>query len=49
MLEVLQYGDDSEFAKSWRIPEFTQEENEVDDYSMIFRDDVPSDISLNDI
>ncbi|KAI3701668.1 hypothetical protein L6452_26910 [Arctium lappa] len=49
VLEVLQYGDDSEFAKSWRIPEFTQEENEMDDYSMIFGYDVPSDISLDDI
>ncbi|KAJ9550861.1 hypothetical protein OSB04_014906 [Centaurea solstitialis] len=49
VLEVLQYGDDSEFAKSWRILEFTQEENEMDDYSMIFGYDVPSDISLDDI
>ncbi|KVI01391.1 Concanavalin A-like lectin/glucanase, subgroup [Cynara cardunculus var. scolymus] len=49
VLEVLQHGDDSEFAKSWRIPEFTQEENEMDDYSMIFGYDVPSDISLDDI
>ncbi|GJR19964.1 probable receptor-like serine/threonine-protein kinase [Tanacetum coccineum] len=49
VLEVLQFGDESKFAKSWRKPEPTQEENEMDDYSMIFGYDVPSDISLDDI
>ncbi|KAL8265158.1 hypothetical protein R6Q59_023288 [Mikania micrantha] len=49
VLEVLQYGDESKFAKSWRVPKITQEENEMDDYSMIFGYDVPSDISLDDI
>ncbi|KAF5813202.1 putative protein kinase RLK-Pelle-RLCK-VI family [Helianthus annuus] len=49
VLEVLQSGNESEFAKSWDIPKFKQEENEMDDYSMIFGYDVPSDISLEDI
>ncbi|KAI3805511.1 hypothetical protein L1987_27953 [Smallanthus sonchifolius] len=49
VLEVLQYGDESKFAKSWRIPNSKQVEDEMDDYSMIFGYDVPSDISLDDI
>ncbi|XP_076945781.1 putative receptor-like serine/threonine-protein kinase At5g57670 [Bidens hawaiensis] len=50
VLEVLQYGNESKFAKSWRIlPKFTEDDNEMDDYSMIFGYDVPSDISLDDI
>nr|XP_043630612.1 probable receptor-like serine/threonine-protein kinase At5g57670 [Erigeron canadensis] len=49
VLEVLQLGDDSNFAKNWTIPKVAQDENEMDDYSMIFGYDVPSDISLDDI
>ncbi|KAK9076804.1 hypothetical protein SSX86_005138 [Deinandra increscens subsp. villosa] len=49
VLEVLQYGDESNFTKSWRVSKFKQEEIENDDYSMIFGYDVPSDISLDDI
>ncbi|XP_076921661.1 putative receptor-like serine/threonine-protein kinase At5g57670 [Bidens hawaiensis] len=50
VLAVLQYGNESKFAKSWRIlPKFTEDDNEMDDYSMIFGYDVPSDISLDDI
>ncbi|CAH1449355.1 unnamed protein product [Lactuca virosa] len=49
VLEVLQYGDDSNFTKSWRIPKYTQEGNEMDDYSMIFGYDVPQDICLDEM
>ncbi|XP_076954916.1 putative receptor-like serine/threonine-protein kinase At5g57670 [Bidens hawaiensis] len=49
VLEVLQYGNESKFAKTWRIPKFTEDDNEMNDYSMIFGYDVPSDISLDDI
>ncbi|CAN4113352.1 unnamed protein product [Withania somnifera] len=47
VLELLRYGDDSEAAKSWRIPKFTSDE--VDDYSMIFGYDLPSDLILEDL
>ncbi|KAL4564258.1 hypothetical protein LXL04_028316 [Taraxacum kok-saghyz] len=49
VLEVLRYGDDSNFTKSWRIPKDTQEGIEMDDYSMIFGYDVPHDISLDEM
>ncbi|KAK4374514.1 hypothetical protein RND71_005191 [Anisodus tanguticus] len=47
VLELLRYGDDSEAARSWRIPKFTSEE--VDDYSMVFGYDLPSDLILEDL
>ncbi|WJX96685.1 hypothetical protein P8452_77854 [Trifolium repens] len=46
VLELLTSGQDYEVGKSWRIPKFTSDE--LDDYSMIFGYDVPSDISLED-
>ncbi|KAK7265306.1 hypothetical protein RJT34_32924 [Clitoria ternatea] len=46
VLELLTSGQDSEVGKSWRIPKFTSDE--LDDYSMVFGYDVPSDISLED-
>ncbi|GMY35438.1 putative receptor-like serine threonine-protein kinase [Fagus crenata] len=46
VLELLTNGQDSELEKSWRIPKFTSDE--LDDYSMVFGYDVPSDISLED-
>ncbi|KAK7847149.1 putative receptor-like serine/threonine-protein kinase [Quercus suber] len=46
VLELLTSGHDSGVAKSWRIPKFTSDE--LDDYSMVFGYDVPSDISLED-
>ncbi|KAK1429901.1 hypothetical protein QVD17_12229 [Tagetes erecta] len=49
VLEVLQYGDESKFAKIWRVHNFQEQESEMDDYSLIFGYDVPSDISLDDI
>ncbi|KAK4337570.1 hypothetical protein RND71_042057 [Anisodus tanguticus] len=47
VLELLRYGDDSEAARSWRIPKFTSDE--VDDYSMVFGCDLPSDSILEDL
>ncbi|XP_016579660.2 probable receptor-like serine/threonine-protein kinase At5g57670 isoform X2 [Capsicum annuum] len=47
VLELLRYGDDSEAARSWRIPKFTSDE--VDDYSMVFGYDLPSDLILEDL
>ncbi|XP_059636244.1 probable receptor-like serine/threonine-protein kinase At5g57670 isoform X2 [Cornus florida] len=47
VLELLTYGDDSEIAKSWRMPKFTAEE--MDDYSMVFGYELPSDILLEDM
>lgn len=44
---MLRYGDDSEAARSWRIPKFTSDE--VDDYSMVFGYDLPSDLILEDL
>ncbi|XP_057415860.1 probable receptor-like serine/threonine-protein kinase At5g57670 isoform X2 [Lotus japonicus] len=46
VLELLTSGQDSEVGKSWRIPKFTSDE--LDDYSMVFGYDVPSDVSLED-
>ncbi|XP_027368772.1 probable receptor-like serine/threonine-protein kinase At5g57670 [Abrus precatorius] len=46
VLELLTSGQDKEVGKSWRIPKFTSDE--LDDYSMVFGYDVPSDISLED-
>jgi len=46
VLELLTSGEDSEVGKSWRIPKFTSDE--LDDYSMVFGYDVPSDLSLED-
>ncbi|PIN01302.1 Serine/threonine protein kinase [Handroanthus impetiginosus] len=47
VLQLLTYGQDSEAARSWRIPKFTSDE--MDDYSMIFGYDLPSDLALEDI
>ncbi|KAG5563769.1 hypothetical protein RHGRI_000089 [Rhododendron griersonianum] len=47
VLELLTIGNDSEVARSWRMPKFTSDE--MDDYSMVFGYDLPSDISLEDI
>lgn len=46
MLELLTNGLDSDVAESWRIPKFSSDE--VDDYSMVFGYEVPTDISLED-
>ncbi|KAE8056791.1 hypothetical protein FH972_013530 [Carpinus fangiana] len=46
VLELLTGGQDTEVAESWRIPKFTSDE--LDDYSMVFGYDVPSNISLED-
>ncbi|XP_027072379.1 probable receptor-like serine/threonine-protein kinase At5g57670 [Coffea eugenioides] len=46
VLELLTFGNDSEEARSWRIPKFTSDE--MDDYSMVFGYQLPSDISLED-
>ncbi|XP_052198694.1 probable receptor-like serine/threonine-protein kinase At5g57670 [Diospyros lotus] len=47
VLELLTYGDESEVSQSWRMPKFTSEE--MDDYSMVFGYELPSDITLEDI
>ncbi|KAL7224598.1 hypothetical protein ACSBR1_025964 [Camellia fascicularis] len=47
VLEPLTYGNDSEDARSWRMPKHKSEE--IDDYSMIFGYDLPSDFSLEEI
>ena len=39
-------GHDSDVAKSWRMPKFTSDE--LDDYSMVFGYEVPTDISLEE-
>lgn len=39
-------GHDSDVAKSWRMPKFTSDE--LDDYSMAFGYEVPTDISLEE-
>ncbi|KAL3746120.1 hypothetical protein ACJRO7_015125 [Eucalyptus globulus] len=46
VLELLNNGLDSDVAKSWRIPKFFSDE--MDDYSMVFGYEVPTDISLED-
>ncbi|KAH9806055.1 putative receptor-like serine/threonine-protein kinase [Citrus sinensis] len=46
VLELLTSGHDSEFAKSWRMPEFTSDE--LDDCSMFFGYEVPTDIDLEE-
>ncbi|KAJ7955745.1 Receptor-like kinase [Quillaja saponaria] len=46
VLELLTSSQDSEAAKSWRIPKFTSDE--LDDYSMVFGYEVPTDIDLED-
>ncbi|XP_061349887.1 probable receptor-like serine/threonine-protein kinase At5g57670 [Gastrolobium bilobum] len=46
VLELLTNGEDCEVGKSLRIPKFTSDE--LDDYSMVFGYDVPSDISLEE-
>ncbi|XVF47765.1 hypothetical protein PTKIN_Ptkin03bG0136800 [Pterospermum kingtungense] len=46
VLELLMTGLDSDAAKSWRMPKFTSDE--LDDYSMVFGYEVPTDISLEE-
>ncbi|KAK2646561.1 hypothetical protein Ddye_021756 [Dipteronia dyeriana] len=46
VLEILTSGHDSEVAKSWRMPKFTSDE--VDDYSLFFGYQVPTDIDLEE-
>ncbi|KAL9442469.1 hypothetical protein AB3S75_020892 [Citrus x aurantiifolia] len=46
VLELLTSGHDSEFAKIWRMPEFTSDE--LDDCSMFFGYEVPTDIDLEE-
>ncbi|XP_065850345.1 probable receptor-like serine/threonine-protein kinase At5g57670 isoform X2 [Euphorbia lathyris] len=47
VLELLINGEDSEVARSWRMPKFTSDD--LDDYSMVFGYDVPLDhIDLHD-
>lgn len=49
VLEVLTKGHDSEIAKSLRIPKLSSDDdNELDDYSMIFGYDIPIDTLLED-
>ncbi|XP_054807464.1 probable receptor-like serine/threonine-protein kinase At5g57670 isoform X2 [Prosopis cineraria] len=49
VLELLSSGEDSEAGKSWRIPKLTtSESDELDDYSMAFGYEVPSDIYLEE-
>ncbi|GER27805.1 protein kinase superfamily protein [Striga asiatica] len=45
VMELLKYGQDSEIG--WRIPKFKSDE--MDDYSMIFGYQLPSDLSIEDI
>ncbi|KAK6151495.1 hypothetical protein DH2020_014130 [Rehmannia glutinosa] len=48
VLELLTCGEDSEVEQiGWRIPKFTSDE--MDDYSMIFGYQLPSDLALEDI
>ncbi|CAA2981989.1 probable receptor-like serine threonine- kinase At5g57670 isoform X1 [Olea europaea subsp. europaea] len=47
VIQLLTYGQDSELVKSLRIPKFTSDE--MDDYSMVFGYQLPSDLSLEDI
>ncbi|KAK1366838.1 Concanavalin A-like lectin/glucanase, subgroup [Heracleum sosnowskyi] len=47
VLQLLMYGQDSEAAENWRLPKFRAEE--MDDTSLLFGYDLPSDIVLEDI
>lgn len=47
VIQLLTYGQESELVKSLRIPKFTSDE--MDDYSMVFGYQLPSDLSLEDI
>lgn len=44
---MLTNGNDSKLTRSLRIPKFTSDE--MDDYSMIYGYQVPSDITLDDL
>ncbi|KDP43801.1 hypothetical protein JCGZ_23009 [Jatropha curcas] len=46
VLELLKNGNDSQVARSWRMPKFASDE--LDDYSMVFGYEVPADIALED-
>ncbi|XVE71765.1 hypothetical protein DITRI_Ditri10aG0178100 [Diplodiscus trichospermus] len=46
VLKLLMSGNDSDVAKSWRMPKFTSDE--LDDYSMVFGYELPTDISLEE-
>ncbi|KAL5773101.1 hypothetical protein ACOSP7_012717 [Xanthoceras sorbifolium] len=46
VLELLTSGHDNEVAKSWRLPKFTSDE--LDDYSLFFGYEVPTDIDLEE-
>ncbi|GKV00512.1 hypothetical protein SLEP1_g13188 [Rubroshorea leprosula] len=46
VLELLTSGNDSKAVKSWRMPKFTSDD--LDDYSMIFGYEVPTDICLEE-
>lgn len=49
VLEVLTNGNDSDIAKSLRIPKLRpNDDNKLDDYSMIFGYEVPIDALLED-
>ncbi|XP_051142357.1 probable receptor-like serine/threonine-protein kinase At5g57670 isoform X2 [Andrographis paniculata] len=47
VLQLLRYGQGLELSESWRIPKFTSDE--IDDYSMVFGYELPSDLALDDI
>lgn len=48
VLELLADGDhDSAVARRWRVPKYTSDE--MDEYSMVFASDAPTDILLDDI
>ncbi|KAK3026282.1 hypothetical protein RJ639_041231 [Escallonia herrerae] len=49
VLHILSHGHDSEVTQNWRIPESTPEAEEMDDYSMFFGYELPSDLFLEDI
>lgn len=46
MLALLTDGGDSAVARRWRVPKYTSDE--MDEYSMVFGSDVPTDIVLDD-
>ncbi|KAL6331683.1 hypothetical protein AAG906_014333 [Vitis piasezkii] len=46
VLALLTDGGDSAVARRWRVPKYTSDE--MDEYSMVFGSDVPTDIVLDD-
>ncbi|XP_044472236.1 probable receptor-like serine/threonine-protein kinase At5g57670 [Mangifera indica] len=48
VLELLTNGHGSEVAKSWRMPKLTSDSDELNDFSMFFGYQVPTDIDLEE-